>query len=599
MNKALHVFAEAPQSANLLRHWYALLDHIPTGVYICDRDGLILRYNARAAEIWGWSPPPGDTGVRFGGQLNSFDVAGNPLDPSDWPVAAVLRTGMPAQGREIMFERRDGVRLYILVNADPLFDENGELIGAVNCIQDITAQKRAELREAQDKRMLEAVIETTPECIKLVAADGTLLQINTAGCDMIGAPAAQLIGASIFDVIAPDHRDHWRENHTRVCAGEKLSWEFDLISANGRRSMETHAAPLTMPDGARAHLAVTRDVTSRKAQEHELREQKQRLQDLLEGLPAAVYTTDAEGRITFFNQASVDMAGRVPRVGEDLWCVTWKLFKTDGMPLPHDQCPMAVALKENRAVRGEEAVAERPDGTRVPFIPYPTPIRDASGNLVGAINMLVDISERKQAEYRQRILLDELNHRVKNNLQMLHSLLRTAQRESNSDEAKLVLEDAAHRIGAIAAAQRVLYSAESATSFSTNEFLQAVCHAAQQAFAGDVKIHVAPSTGDLSNEISMPLALVLNELLTNAVKHGLKGRRHGSIKVQLSRVGERYDLTVEDDGSGFELRPSSRRSSGLGLVAGLARQLGGTFEVQRSLGARCIVSFPENRNVLH
>src|SRR5258708_1378102 len=123
MNKALHVFAEAPQSANLLRHWYALLDHIPTGVYICDRDGLILRYNARAAEIWGWSPPPGDTGVRFGGQLNSFDVAGNPLDPSDWPVAAVLRTGMPAQGREIMFERRDGVRLYILVNADPLFDE--------------------------------------------------------------------------------------------------------------------------------------------------------------------------------------------------------------------------------------------------------------------------------------------------------------------------------------------------------------------------------------------------------------------------------------------------------------------------------------------
>jgi PAS domain S-box-containing protein len=599
MNQALHAFADAPQSANPLRHWYALLDHIPTGVYICDHDGAILRYNARATEIWGWSPAPGDESVRYGGQLRTFDTNGQLLDPSDWPVACVLRTGIPARGREIICERRDGVRLCVLVNADPLFDENGALIGAVNCIQDITAQKRTEMREAQDKRMLEAVIATTPECIKLVAADGTLLQINAAGCDIVGAPAERLVGASIFDVIAPEHRDQWRENHARVCTGEKLSWEFDLISAQGRRHMETHAAPLPMPDGTIAHLAVTRDVTCRKAQDHALHEQKQHLQDLLESLPAAVYTTDAEGRITFFNQAAVDMAGRVPRLGEDLWCVTWKLYKPDGTPLPHDECPMAIALKENRAVRGEEAVAERPDGTRVPFIPYPTPLRDADGNLVGAINMLVDVSERKQAEYQQRILLDELNHRVKNNLQMLHSLVRTAQRESNNDEAKSVLEEAAHRIGAIAAAQRVLYSAESATSFSANEFLQAVCHAAQQAFAGDVEIHVAPNDGELSNEISMPLALILNELLTNAVKHGLNGRRRGTIKVQLTRTGDHFNLMVEDDGAGFELRPSSRRSSGLGLVTGLARQLGGTFEVQRPAGARCIVSFPGNRNVLH
>jgi PAS domain S-box-containing protein len=599
MNKALHAFAEAPQSANLLRHWYALLDHIPTGVYICNLDGVIVRYNARAAEIWGWSPAPGDDSARYGGQFRSFELTGQLLEPSDWPVAVVLRTGVPARGREIIFERRDGIRLCILVDADPLFDENGVLIGAVNCIQDITAQKRAEMREAQDKRMIEAIIATTPESIKLVAADGTLLQMNAAGSDMIGLPAARLIGAPIFDVIAPEHRNEWRDNHARVCAGEKLSWEFDLLCAQGRRHMETHAAPLTMPDGATANLAVTRDVTLRKEQDQALRDQKQRLQALLESLPAAVYTTDAQGRITFFNQAAVDMAGRVPRLGEDQWCVTWKLYKSDGTPLPHDECPMAVALKENRAVRGEEAVAERPDGTRVPFIPYPTPLRDADGNLIGAINMLVDVSERKQAEYQQRILLDELNHRVKNNLQMLHSLLRTAQRESNNDEARAVLEGAAHRIGAIAAAQRVLYGAQSASSFSANEFLQAVCHAAQQAFAGDVEIEVAPSDGELSNEISMPLALILNELLTNAVKHGRNGRRRGAVKVQLTRSGEHFDLMVEDDGAGFELRPSSRRSSGIGLVTGLARQLGGTFEVQRTAGARCVVSFPENRNVLH
>jgi len=599
MNQALHAFAEAPQSASLVRHWYALLDHIPTGVYICDHNGAIVRHNARAAEIWGWSPEPGDVNARYGGQFRSFELTGELLEPADWPMATVLRTGVPARGREIIVERRDGMRLCVLVNADPLFDEKGVLIGAVNCIQDITAQKRAEMREAQDKRMLEAVIATTPECIKLVAADGTLLQMNAAGCDIIGAPAARLIGAPIVDVIAPEHRERWRENHARVCAGEKLSWEFDLIGAQGRRHMETHAAPLTMPDGTTAHLAVTRDVTRRKEQEQALQDQKQRLQDLLESLPAAVYTTDADGRVTFFNQAAVDMAGRTPRLGEDQWCVTWKLFKADGTPLPHEECPMAIALRENRAVRGEEAVAERPDGTRVPFIPYPTPLRDADGNLVGAINMLVDVSERRQAEYQQRILLNELNHRVKNNLQMLHSLMRTAQRESNSDDARSVLEEAAHRVGAIAAAQRVLYSAESTTSFSANEFLQAVCRAAQQGFADDVNIQLASTEGDLSNETSMPLALILNELLSNAVKHGLKGQRHGTVKVRLAGTSDRYELTVEDDGPGFELHPSSRRSSGLGLVIGLARQLGGTFEVQRRAGARCIVSFPGNRSELH
>ena len=119
---------------------------------------------------------------------------------------------------------------------------------------------------------------------------------------------------------------------------------------------------------------------------------------LLDVLPAAIYVTDAAGRITYYNQAAVDLAGRRPELGIDEWCVSWRLYSPDGQPLPHDQCPMAIALKENRAVRGAEAILERPDGARVPFTPYPTPLRDASGRLIGAVNMLVDISERKDAD---------------------------------------------------------------------------------------------------------------------------------------------------------------------------------------------------------
>ena len=88
--------------------------------------------------------------------------------------------------------------------------------------------------------------------------------------------------------------------------------------------------------------------------------------------------------------------GASARLGTDQWCVTWRLYWPDGTPLPHDECPMAIALKEDRVVRGTRAVAERLDGTRVPFIPHPTPLRDASGALVGAVNMLLEIDEVEQ-----------------------------------------------------------------------------------------------------------------------------------------------------------------------------------------------------------
>jgi PAS domain S-box-containing protein len=119
---------------------------------------------------------------------------------------------------------------------------------------------------------------------------------------------------------------------------------------------------------------------------------------LLEGLPAAFYATDAQGYLTFYNEAAADLWGRRPKLGTDRYCGFWKLFSADGTPMPHHMCPMAIALKENRAVRCSEVLAERPDGTRITFIPHPTPLHDASGRLVGATNMLVDISERKQAE---------------------------------------------------------------------------------------------------------------------------------------------------------------------------------------------------------
>ena len=124
--------------------------------------------------------------------------------------------------------------------------------------------------------------------------------------------------------------------------------------------------------------------------------------ELLHALPTAVYTTDAAGRITFYNEAAAELWGARPELGKSEFCGSWKMYWPDGTPLPHHECPMALALKERRPIRGMEAIAERPDGTRVPFIAYPSPLFDASGVLIGAVNTLVDITERYDGEQRLR-----------------------------------------------------------------------------------------------------------------------------------------------------------------------------------------------------
>ena len=112
----------------------------------------------------------------------------------------------------------------------------------------------------------------------------------------------------------------------------------------------------------------------------------------LDELPVPIYTVDETGAVTYWNRACVEFAGREPTLGEDKWCVTWKIYTTSGDHLPHDQCPMAQAVRQQREIRGAVAIAMRPDGTRRAFRPYPTPMFDGDGKLIGAVNMLIDVS---------------------------------------------------------------------------------------------------------------------------------------------------------------------------------------------------------------
>jgi PAS domain S-box-containing protein len=143
-----------------------------------------------------------------------------------------------------------------------------------------------------------------------------------------------------------------------------------------------------------ASTALAEDVLS--AALRAVESQSETLIEALEDLPAPIYVTDADGTVTHFNKACIGFAGRRPAAGEDRWCVSWRLYTDAGDPLPHHECPMALAIQSGRTIRGVTAVAERPDGTRVNFMPFPTPIFGPEGELRGAINMLVDVTELRQ-----------------------------------------------------------------------------------------------------------------------------------------------------------------------------------------------------------
>jgi PAS fold len=126
-----------------------LFEQLPFAIYICDRDGLVLRYNRRAAELWGRAPKLGDPNERSCGSYRMYRPDGSPLPHHECPMADVLRSGVSVRQQEVHIERPDGSRGIALVDIEAVKDGDGNIIGAVNCFQDITERKRAEEREGE------------------------------------------------------------------------------------------------------------------------------------------------------------------------------------------------------------------------------------------------------------------------------------------------------------------------------------------------------------------------------------------------------------------------------------------------------------------
>jgi two-component system, sensor histidine kinase PdtaS len=335
---------------------------------------------------------------------------------------------------------------------------------------------------------------------------------------------------------------------------------------------------------------------------------------LLEKLPAGAYTCDAEGLITYYNPQAVELWGRAPALHDpvDRFCGSFKLFATDGSPITHDRCWMALALTRNEAYNGQAIVIERPDGQRLTALAHANPIHDVSGKLLGAVNVLVDISDRQRTEqalrehearltvalHEKEVLLKEIHHRVKNNLQVICSLLNLQGDLIEDATLRALFHEGEQRIQTMALIHETLYQISDMASFHLAPYVQRLSEALLRAYGGEEgRVTLTTRLEDLALPLdsAVPCGLILHELLSNALKHAFPDGQEGTITLDLRAEPDRHvTLRVADTGvgvpDGFDVRQSD--SLGLQLVGMLTEQLGGTLTVGRQGGTAFTLTFP-------
>ncbi len=314
---------------------------------------------------------------------------------------------------------------------------------------------------------------------------------------------------------------------------------------------------------------------------------------LLEKLPAGAYTCDSGGLITYFNQRAVDLWGRAPKLNDpaDRYCGSFKLFSTDGSAIAHDQCWMALALKTDAEYNEREIVIERPDGQRLTALAHANPMHDDSGKLLGAVNVLVDITERKRAEEdRQRVreaersrLARDLHDSVLQDLSYTVASLGLIQINAEGTELESELQRSIDALRHAAEGLRNVVNDLRLGEGQDRPFLKMVEALVRrnQAMARDQEISLEVKEGFPSaplGEIGNELLCVIQEALTNARRHsGAK-----SVLVSVRMEGSDLVAEVSDDGLGF--RPSTASGVGLSSMRERAAAIGGRLEIESTVG---------------
>jgi PAS domain S-box-containing protein len=382
-------------------------EHAAVGICHVAADGRWLRVNQRQCEIVGYTQEELQ-------KLRFQDITYPPDLGADLEQAAKVVSGeIDHYTMEKRYVRKDGSLTWINLTVAGMRDASRNFKYFISVVEDINARKQAEEALRDSENRLRAIIEGTPECVKLVDRDGTLLHMNAAGLAALGAESAEMVvGKELWSLIAPEDREDYRKFNERICRGEKGTLEFDIIGLTGiRRHMETHAVPLIQPDGSIIQLAVSRDITNRRQSD----QATSLLAAIVDSSDDAIVSKNLDGVITSWNKGAVRLFGYSAEeaVGQHISLI----IPTDRQG---EEVDILARLRRGERIDHFETIRRRKDGTLRNISVTISPIKDASGRVIGASKVARDITETKraqealqQSEERLRVLSERLETEVR------------------------------------------------------------------------------------------------------------------------------------------------------------------------------------------
>jgi PAS domain S-box-containing protein len=562
-----------------------ILDLLPIAVYICDASGTIVRYNRRAAELWGRAPQEGQL---YSAAFRLFRPDGSPLPVTQAPMARALRSGLYLRDQEIIMERPDGSRISALVNIDPLVDENGTLLGAVSCFQDITELRRVmdELRRSEQD--LEEFFENGAVGLHLVASDGTILRANRAELNMLGYAPEEYVGHHISEF----HADQGviEDILERLANGEKL---------------DRYPARMRAKDGSIKHVLITSniqfrkgpyintrcftlDVTETRRAADALVESQQRLAATYQHAAIGIAETDADGKLIEVNETACAITGYSRQ--ELLQRTVFDITHPEDRELDRESYARQVAGAGDRY--GLEKRLIRKDGSAIWVQMMSSTVRDSAGRFLYGVRIVQDITERKLGEQRHKLLLDELNHRVKNTLATVQSLAAQTARSATSPSAFRDIFEG--RLIALSRAHDQL----TRRRWETADLREMLIEGLAPYQGSPERIVLRGRAVGLRPRAALTLAMAFHELVTNAVKYGSLSVPTGQVEIEWgvhSHAGQRPILHIAwRESGGPPVAPPRRRGFGSLLVErSISAEHGGHAALDFDpAGVRCTIDIP-------